>query len=91
MTEINYERGDMPVVGLMLFFVTFVVGIISFIFISNDFMTKYNTTTTGLMNNTSAAYNMSAGVSDTIFTISPWLIFFFGGIIIIMSLVYFSN
>jgi len=90
--EINkYEKGDMPIVGLVMFFITFIIGFFGFILISNDFIDKYNTTTTGLMNNTSTAYNLTMGVTDSIASISPVFILLFGAFIVIVILLYFSN
>ena len=87
----KYERGDMPIISLAIFFIIFVVGFLSVIVISDDFMDKYNTTTTGLMNNTSTAYNMSSSTMDSITAISPMLVLLFAGMMIIFAILYFSR
>jgi len=87
----KYERGDMPIISLAIFFIIFVVGFLSVIVISDDFMNKYNTTTTGLMNNTSTAYNMSSSAMDSIAAISPMLILLFAGMMVIFTILYFSR
>ena len=89
--KIDHESGEMPIIGLMMFLITFVVGFFAVVLISDDFMDKYNTTTTGLMNNTSTAYNMSSSVMDSIAAISPMIVFMVGGIVVIMAILYFSR
>ena len=87
----HYERGDMPIVGLIIFIITFIVGFFSFILITNDFATKYNSTNTGLMNNTSLAYNLTNTTTGIIGDIAPMFILIGAGFMIIMIILYFSK